>query len=143
MPLAATHEVEAQVKIKRGTMTMMSPSMKTALIAEWLQLGFVGMQEAKAVVSAYISRDTGMQDDPHRMRVRRQVAYWNDGPPQGWMPPQPQMDPQTQQPMPPPNPGAGDPAQPLWRTTLSRTRRCALPASMNTPCCSPRLTTLL
>jgi hypothetical protein len=48
-----------------------------------------------------------LQDDPHRMRVRRQIATWEDGPPQGWqpLPPQVQVNPQTgQQQLVPPNP---------------------------------------
>jgi len=92
----------SEIKIKRGTMTMMSPSMKTAAIAEWQQLGFLSQQDAIAAIGTHVSRLTGHQDSPHRQRVRQEISYWMQGPPEGWQPPQPQIDPQTGQPMPPP-----------------------------------------
>lgn len=85
------------VQLKRGSMTMMAPSQKTALAGEWMQMGWISAQEAKSIVTGNIQALSGLRDDPHRMRVRRQINHWLRGPPDDWQPPEPQINPQTQQ----------------------------------------------
>jgi hypothetical protein len=92
------------VRIKKGSMTMLSPSMKTNLVSSWAQMGWLNPQEGKALVAGNIQALSGLQDNVHRMRVRRQLAAWEQGPPEDWQPPEPQPDPQTGQMMQPPDP---------------------------------------
>lgn len=94
---------EADVRVKPGTLTMFSRTMKTELIGGWSQLGWIGPQEAKALVASNIQATVGARDNAHRLRVRRQLARFENGPPKGWTPP-PAPDPTQQQ-------GAGPPPE--------------------------------
>ena len=80
-------------------------------------LAQVGVLNPHQLQNALLSNVGGMltlQDDPHRLRVRQQVGDWQQGPPEGWVPPQapvdsmtgqPMVDPMTSQPLPaPPDP---------------------------------------
>jgi hypothetical protein len=98
------------IRIQRGSMTLFTSSMKTQLVAEWTQMGWMGLEEGKALVSGKMQEATGLEDNPHRMRVRRSIKQWLDGPPAQWQEPQPQIDPQTNQPA--VDPQTGEPLPP-------------------------------
>lgn len=95
----------SDVELQPGSMSMLSPLQKTAVAEHLATLGVLD-QEALAEISATNSGGVlHLQDDPFRMRVRRQVAIWQEGPPEDWEPKlemqpvtQTVMDPQTQQP---------------------------------------------
>lgn len=105
------------VKLKPGTLTMLSPIQKTALAEQYMQMGVIPQEDFRDVVAANLGGTLGIQDEPFALRVRRQIAAWMDGPPEEWEPefeevpvmqdvevidPQtglPAIDPETDQPM--------------------------------------------
>lgn len=78
------------VKLKPGTGTMMSPAQKEAMAFEWHAQGLISTQRLHEIVTRNIGATLGVEQDPHRSRILRQLAEWADGPPEGWQPPQPQ-----------------------------------------------------
>ncbi|TFH59388.1 MAG: hypothetical protein E4G90_10335 [Gemmatimonadales bacterium] len=82
------------VRIKPGTMTMMSPLQKTQIALQYSQYGMLPPDELKDVITANIGGTIGLQDDPHLQRVRRQIEAWRKGPPADF-PEEPQIDPMT------------------------------------------------
>lgn len=105
-----------EVRVQRGSFTLLTPSAKAELAQTYGPQGMNLLTQAdlEHVTEGNIGGLFGLQDNPHRNRVRLQIAKWQDGPPEGWNPPQapidpmtgqPQVDPQTGQPMaPPPDP---------------------------------------
>lgn len=77
------------VRLQRGSFTSMTPSAKAAVAEHLHQLMIVDVHELERIALAQVGGKIGMQDNPHRMRVRRQIGAWQDGPPPGWMPPRP------------------------------------------------------
>lgn len=79
------------VRVKPGTLTMLSPAAK-AQFTEHLygELGIIDASEAREMITTNIGGLIGLQDDPFRLRIRRQLAEWADGPPDGWQPLPPQ-----------------------------------------------------
>jgi len=70
-------------KLKRGSMTGMSKPAKNAYIAQLVQLG-LDPAEARRLITENLSGETGAQDNPYMLRVRRQIDEWEDGAPEGW-----------------------------------------------------------
>lgn len=117
------------VKIKAGTMTMMAPLVKADVAMQWSAPTTPGGQpiippdQLREILASNMGALIGLQDEPQRVRIRRQIADWQDGPPQGWMPqpPQPQVvgvQPDGQpmvQAVPAPDPVLG----PMWEPRLS------------------------
>lgn len=108
-------------KLKRGSLTMMTNAEKVNMAFQFNQAGvYASHPEAfYDTIVGEIGADVGLQDDPFRQRIKRQLAAWSAGPPDGWQPPQPPtqavpepltgmmtrqpaVDPQTGQPVPPP-----------------------------------------
>lgn len=89
------------VRIQKGSFTQLSPIAKADLANNYVQAGLLTQQDLSHVVEGNIGGLFGLQDNPHRQRVRRQIAEWNDGPPEDWQPTQ-EVDPQTGQPVPDP-----------------------------------------
>jgi hypothetical protein len=76
------------VRIKPGTMSMMPPIQKLQLAVQWGQLVQAGMAQAddlQEFVAGSVKGLTGLEDNPHIQRVRRQVEAWRHGPPEGWV----------------------------------------------------------
>jgi hypothetical protein len=100
------------VRIQRGSFSMLSPSSKAAVAEHLFQLQVISQEELRHMALANSGGMMGLQDDPHRNRIARQIQEWESGPPDGWQPqPPPQPgppDPTTGQPTPPP-PAAPDP----------------------------------
>jgi hypothetical protein len=105
------------IRLKRGSLSMMTPEQKLNLALTFKQYGLYDMAPDLFydTVANSLGPTVGLQDDPVRMRIKRQLAAWSEGPPEGWQPPQPPMmmgpdgvtpvpamDPATGQPMPPP-----------------------------------------
>ena len=53
------------------------------------------MAEFLDITSSNVQGGTGLQNNIHRLRARRQISAWNEGPPEDWQPPEPQQDPET------------------------------------------------
>jgi hypothetical protein len=100
------------VTIAKGSGTMMSPSAKQEWMAGLQQYQWIAPLDAAEAIRGGITGMLGIQDNPHLMRIRRATVEWKKGPPEGWQPPQPQMqpvvDPTTGQPA--VDPTTGEPA---------------------------------
>lgn len=96
------------VQLRRGSFTQLAVTAKAALVAQYQTAGYLSVEEAEHAVTGQVGGLLGLQDNPHRLRVRAQTSQWRDGPPDGWQPIPPQPDPQTGQPG-----SAADPANPF------------------------------
>jgi len=76
----------ADVRLKPGSLSMLSPAAK-AQFTEYLflNLQLIGADEAKEMIASNLGGVLGLQEDPFRMRIRRQIAAWSKGPPKGWL----------------------------------------------------------
>lgn len=109
------------VRLKRGTLTLLSASAKAQEAVYYATVGgnpkqgvpgILSSEELREIIGDRLGADLGIRDNPHRMRVRRQISAFLDGPPEGWQPqpvPPPQMvvgpmGAQMVQPPPPPDP---------------------------------------
>ena len=99
------------VRIQRGSMSMLSPSSKAVVAEHLFSMQLIDQEELRRMALANAGGVMALEDDPHRLRIARQVREWEEGPPEGWQPPQapvdpmtgqPQVDPMTGQPVPPP-----------------------------------------
>lgn len=99
----------SDVKLKNGTLTMLTPVAKAQLAEHYATLGVVTPIQLQELVADSMGPLIGLQDDPHRLRIRRQLARFMDGPPDDWQPQfeqvpvpgpdgNPQIDPRTGQP---------------------------------------------
>lgn len=79
------------VRMKAATMTMMSPEAKLQFVNELVGAGILGPDVALELMSSGLSKTLGWKDDAHRLRIRRQLADWEEGPPPDWKPVEPQM----------------------------------------------------
>jgi hypothetical protein len=119
------------VKLRRGTSTMMAPSAKQALARDELEVGLkaqdpMAYQTYRRALASNTDAMIGALDDPIRLRVRSQIHEWEQGPeesvkaapmPEPPPPPmdemgQPLVDPNTGQPMPAMDPATGQPLPP-------------------------------
>lgn len=116
------------VKVKAGTMTLMSPLTKADVAMQWSVPTAPGAQplldaaQVRQIMESNVGALIGLQDEPHRVRIRRQIADWEDGPPPTWqpLPPIPQVvgvdatgQPAVQQ-VPQPDPVLG----PMWEPLI-------------------------
>ena len=93
------------VKLRAGSLSMLSPLSKTEQIIALAQAGIqMPPEELHAILANNVSALVALKEDPFRTRVRRQLAEWEEGPPEEWQPPQPEpqvvgVDPATGQPV--------------------------------------------
>ena len=93
------------VRVKAGTLTMLAPAAKAQLAEHYAGLKIIPPDELREILSSNIGATIGLQDDPVLLRVRGQIAEWEEGPPDDWQPAEPQgVDPMTGQPIPAPDP---------------------------------------
>lgn len=88
------------VRIALGSGTMLSPSQKQQsafMLRQMLPETFSEDDLAK-MIHGNASADVGLRDNPHRMSILREIKLWEKGPPEGWVPPTPEIDPMTGQP---------------------------------------------
>lgn len=81
----------ASVQIKAGSLSMMNATMKADAAIQLQQTGLITLDELRDMVESHVGATVGLQDNPIRLRIRRQLAAWKDGPPPGFVPPQPQV----------------------------------------------------
>jgi len=74
----------ADVRIKPGSGTMLAPAAKAQLAERYATMQVLDMDELREVITTNIGGTVGLQDDPHRLRIKTQLAAWSDGPPEGW-----------------------------------------------------------
>lgn len=79
------------VRLKIGSMSMMNPLQKTELATSYLQLGVLDTDRLRQIIADNLGGTLGLEDAPERLRVRRQIAEWMDGPPKGYEAPAPQV----------------------------------------------------
>lgn len=106
------------IRIKPGSLTMLAPAAKAQFAERYLGVGVVDQDTLADVITSNISPQVGMQDNPHRLRIRGQIEQWREGPPDGWQPQPPQMDPMSGQPMPAPDPVLGKIFEPVPADSL-------------------------
>lgn len=73
------------VKIARGTMTMLAPSAKMAIGEHMYSLGMIDLAQLKRIAGGNLGGQLGIADNPTLLRVRRQIYHYLEGPP-SWMP---------------------------------------------------------
>lgn len=78
------------IKIAAGSFTQQTPAAKQQQYDQRFQQQLIDKDEYDRLSASNISPLLGTQDNPHRVRAQRQVAAWNDGPPDDWQPPQAQ-----------------------------------------------------
>jgi hypothetical protein len=100
------------VQLKTGSLSMLSPSAKAAVAEQLFGIrdpenrSVISLEELRSIIVGNVGGLLGLQDDPQRQRIRRQIEQWVLGPPQGWEPPQPILQPGPVDPM------TGEPAGP-------------------------------
>lgn len=86
------------VRLKKGTLTMLSKQAKVQDAIYYSQVGMnpktgqpglVTAPELREMLADNLGGDLSLRDNAHRLRVRRQIADFLEGPPEGWMPPPP------------------------------------------------------
>lgn len=115
------------VKLKPGTLSMMTPEQKVQLAMQAQQMGAFNSDPDQfyETIVGNLGGTIGLQDDPARQRIKRQLATWADGPGKNWQPPQPPtqmgLDPSTGMPAPQPmmDPATGQPVPPPPDPTLA------------------------
>ena len=68
------------VVIQEGSFTMQTPSQKATVASQYAQSQVLTPDQYKDVVRAQIQPLLAVQDDPHLLRVRRQITVWKRGP---------------------------------------------------------------
>jgi hypothetical protein len=81
------------VRLHRGSLSMLAPSAKAAVAQEMFnvvdpQTGehLLPLHDLRRVILGNVGGQIGLQDDPARQRIGRQIAQWREGPPRGWIP---------------------------------------------------------
>jgi hypothetical protein len=70
----------ADVTIMQGSFTSLTASAKAATVTTLAELQIADPMEIRRMIMGTVGAQTGMRDDPHRQRVRRQISQWEDGP---------------------------------------------------------------
>jgi hypothetical protein len=71
------------VQVKPGTMTMLTPDAKMNLALQWNSVpGLLKIDQLQGMLFNNVGAMIGVQDDPIRLRIRRQLDEWQEGPPQ-------------------------------------------------------------
>lgn len=87
------------VRIQKGSFTQLSSMHKAETVSVYMQQQLITPMEGQRLIMGQVGSLVGLQDNPYRQRVRRQIALWEEGPPEDWMPTPtaPQVDPATGQ----------------------------------------------
>jgi hypothetical protein len=86
--LGSTKDVE----IAKGSGTMLNPVQKAQMLAEMRQLAGLDPDDVQELMATGLSPYAAFQDNKGLQRIRRQIAEWEEGPPEGWQPPQAPVD---------------------------------------------------
>lgn len=82
-------DLGGDVRLKPGTMTMLSPGAKAQLIQSWMGT-VLDPDTAQEMLAHNVSATLGRWDDPFLLEIKRSIAVWEQGPPAGYQPPQSQ-----------------------------------------------------
>lgn len=85
------------VRLKRGTLSLQSAEAKAQEAIYYSQqginkatgVGIITPDELRDILQDRLGGRIGLTDNPVRQRVKRQIAAWQAGPPEGWQPPPP------------------------------------------------------
>jgi hypothetical protein len=69
------------IRIARGSFTQQSHEQKQANLDARFAAKLIDAEEYDRLTANNIQAVVGFQDNPHRMRVRRQISAWKEGPP--------------------------------------------------------------
>lgn len=69
------------VRILKGSFTMLAPSAKLAVAEYMRKLNLITDADLRRMAAGNVGGLLGIQDDPALLRIRRQIALWEDGPP--------------------------------------------------------------
>lgn len=69
------------VRIMKGSFTMLAPSAKIAVAEYMAKLGVIDQNRLQELAAGNIGGLMGLQDDPALVRIRRQLSRWYAGPP--------------------------------------------------------------
>jgi hypothetical protein len=73
------------VKIARGSFTMMGTSAKRQMALDEIQTGVISPMEYQQMMASSLAPVLGLQDNPYLMKVRRELTIWNKGPDKQWL----------------------------------------------------------
>ena len=96
------------VAIMAGSGTMMGPAEKQQHVGTAQQMQWMDPDEAAEVGRSLMGDDLGLKPNPHLDHIGRQLSEWSEGPPDGFTPAQPAVDPMSGQPV--VDPATGQPA---------------------------------
>ncbi len=68
------------IRIARGSFTQQSPEVKQQRLDMRFQAQQIDAEEFERLTATNIQSSIGFRDNPHRMRIRRQISEWRDGP---------------------------------------------------------------
>jgi len=91
-----------KVNVKTGTGTGQAQDQKVNTLGTLAAEGFISREEASDSARPILARRMGLPSNPYEQYVERAVDAWLKGPPEPEQPQQPQVDPTTGQPIPPP-----------------------------------------
>jgi hypothetical protein len=80
------------VRIMKGSFTMLAPSAKLAVAEYMRKLNLITDDQLRRMAAGNIGGLMGIQDDPALLRIRRQIALWEKGPPKAQHPAEPMPD---------------------------------------------------
>lgn len=80
------------VRIARGSFTQLSPPSKAAEAERFFLMrdpttgeGIIDIHELRHAIFGNVGGLLGLQDNPHRNRVQRQIQVWHEGPPEEYL----------------------------------------------------------
>lgn len=68
------------IRIARGSFTQQAPEQKQAKLDARLAAQLIDPEEHERLSNENIGASLGFQDNPHRLRIRRQLTLWKEGP---------------------------------------------------------------
>jgi hypothetical protein len=74
------------VRILKGSFSMLAPSAKIAVAEYMAKLGLIDQHKLGELAAGNIGGLMGLQDDPALVRIRRQLSRWYSGPPKAESP---------------------------------------------------------
>ena len=79
------------VRLAIGSMTMLTPPQKAEQAVHYAQLQVPGLsgEAFRDVIASNLGITLGLEDQPERLRIKRQISAWKAGPPKDWQPPAP------------------------------------------------------
>lgn len=80
--LASNHDVI----LNPGSLSMMTPAAKEGLLRDYYGMAMFPAYELREMVRSNVGSRIGLEDNPHLLRVRGQIAQYRQGPPEGWAP---------------------------------------------------------